>query len=109
MKVAGSPAASAKTGRESSAWPSSCVYLTSLVWGDDVRRAKDVFKKYKCSADGKHVEASAAARRGGVVAAATAAATVGRRCGWCTSLMTSRLTTYPRTCGGRSWACCSPR
>ena len=61
--MAGSPAASAKTGRESSAWPSSCVYLTSLVWGDDVRRAKDVFKKYKCSADGKHVEASAAATK----------------------------------------------
>lgn len=61
--MAGSPAASAKTGRESSAWPSSCVFLTSLVWGDDVRRAKDVFKKYKCSADGKHVEASAAATK----------------------------------------------
>ena len=63
VKVAGSPAASAKTGRESSAWPSSCVYLTSLVWGDDVRRAKDVYKKYKRSADGKHVEASAAATK----------------------------------------------
>ena len=63
VKAAGSPAASGKTGRESSAWPSSCVYLTSLVWGDDVRRAKDVYKKYKSSADGKHVEASAAATK----------------------------------------------
>ena len=62
-RAAVAPAASAKIGRESSAWPSTCKYLTSLVWGDDVRAAKDVYQKYKRSADGKHVEANASATK----------------------------------------------
>lgn len=63
VRAAVAPAASAKIGRESSAWPSTCKYLTSLVWGDDVRRDKDVYQKYKRSADGKHVEANASATK----------------------------------------------
>ena len=47
------------TGQQSSPWPSDVRYLTSLVWGDDVIRAKELYRKYKVSGN-RPVEASPA-------------------------------------------------
>jgi hypothetical protein len=46
-----------------SVWPSDVRYVTSLVWGEDVKRAKEVYAKYKSSKDGKHLVASPAVVR----------------------------------------------
>ena len=54
------PAASTPTA---SAWPSDVRYVNALVWGDDVKRAKEVYTKYKQSKDGKHIVASPASVR----------------------------------------------
>ena len=54
------PAASTPTA---SAWPSDVRYVNALVWGDDVKRAKDVYAKYKKSKEGQHVVASPASVR----------------------------------------------
>ena len=37
--------------------------MNALVWGDDVKRAKEVYAKYKQSKDGKHIVASPASVR----------------------------------------------
>ena len=59
-KGSGTPAAPASTA---SVWPSDVRYVTALVWGDDVKRAKDVYAKYKKSKEGQHVVASPASVR----------------------------------------------
>lgn len=46
----------------SSPWPSDVRYVTSLVWGDDVKRAKEVYRKYKVSGD-RPLESTASAVR----------------------------------------------
>lgn len=39
----------------SSTWPSAVQYITSLVWGDDVKKNKAVYAKYKVSKQGMEV------------------------------------------------------
>ena len=52
----------------SSPWPSDVRYVTSLVWGDDVKRAKEVYRKYKVSGD-RPLESTASAVRERALAA----------------------------------------
>ena len=56
----GAPVAVASTA---SVWPNDVRYVNALVWGDDVKRAKEVYAKYKVSKDGQHVVASPASVR----------------------------------------------
>ena len=46
-----------------SVWPSDVRYVSALVWGEDVKRAKEVYAKYKHSREGEHVVASPASVR----------------------------------------------